>query len=452
MASVDDEGAGTVEFAEPARARRGGRVVLIAVVVLALGGGAAFAVASRDGGADGPAKASTGVSTATVERIDLSDARDLPGTLGFGTEQPLKAGRKGIVTWLPKSGDTITRGKSLYRLDDRPVSLFYGATPMFRALGKTEGDAAGGGTDGNSQTKPDGTSDPKQADPKQSDQKQSDTKQSDVKQSDPKQSDARQTDAKQADPKQDTGKKDVAKPPRGRDVRMVADNLKALGYDIGTQPGGTATGEATWTPVLSAAVKKWQKALGVAQTGALEVGDVAVLSGEIRVGALSAALGDDASTAPVMMTVTPTAKAVSVSVAAADIGSIAVDTPVTVVLPDDTEVRGTVSGIGRSTEHKDAGTGGPGSEAGGAKMTVTVTLDEAGAVENLDAAGVRVRFVTETRKGVLAVPIGALVALREGGYAVQLPAGRLIAVKTGLFVKGMVEVEGAAAWSRACGW
>ncbi|WP_331770312.1 peptidoglycan-binding protein (plasmid) [Embleya sp. NBC_00888] len=434
MASADDEGAGTVEFAEPARARRGRRVVLIAVVVLALGGGAAFAVASRDGGADGPAKASTGVSTATVERIDLSDARDLPGTLGFGTEQPLKAGRKGIVTWLPKSGDTITRGKSLYRLDDRPVSLFYGATPMFRALGRTEGDAAGGGTAGKA--------DPKQADPKESDTGQSDAKQSDPQQSDAKRTDAKQADPKQADPKQDTGKKDVAKPPQGRDVRMVADNLKALGYDIGTQPGGTATGEATWTPALSAAVKKWQKALGVPQTGALEVGDVAVLSGEIRVGALSAALGDDASTAPVMMTVTPTAKAVSVSVAAADIGSIAVDTPVTVVLPDNTEVRGTVSGVGRSAEHKDAGTGGPGSDAGGAKMTVTVTLDEAGAVGNLDAAGVQVRFVTETRRGVLAVPIGALVALREGGYAVQLPAGRLIAVKTGLFVKGMVEVEG----------
>ncbi|MFI6585258.1 hypothetical protein [Embleya sp. NPDC050493] len=114
----------------------------------------------------------------------------------------------------------------------------------------------------------------------------------------------------------------------------------------------------------------------------------------------------------------------------------------TVVLPDNTEARGTVSAIGRSAERKDAGAGAMGPDVGGTKMTVTVTLDDAAAVKNLDAAGVRVRFTTETRKGVLTVPVGALVALREGGYAVQIPAGRLIAVETGLFVKGMVEVTG----------
>jgi peptidoglycan hydrolase-like protein with peptidoglycan-binding domain len=223
---------------------------------------------------------------------------------------------------------------------------------------------------------------------------------------------------------------------------VIADNLKALGYDIGGQPAGVPAGEATWTPALSAAVKKWQKAQGTSQTGVLEVGDVTVLSGEIRVGALSAGLGDDASLAPVM-TITPTAKVVTVPVAATDVGSIAVDTPVTVVLPDNTETRGTVSGIGRTAERKDTGPDALSPDAGGAKMTVTVTLDDPAAVRSLDAAGVQVRFATETRKGVLTVPIGALVALREGGYAVQIPAGRLIAVKTGLFVKGMVEVEGS---------
>ncbi|MEU0935001.1 hypothetical protein [Embleya sp. NPDC005971] len=428
MASADRDGAGTVELREPRRARgRGRRIVPVVVVVLVLGAGAAFAVTARGGGSSDAAKQSAGVATAAVTRTDLSDARDLPGTLGFGTEQPLKAGRKGIVTWLPKSGETITRGKALYRLDDRPVSLFYGATPMFRVLGRAAGDTASGGTDGKS-------------DAGKSDAGKADTGQTDPKQSDPKQSASGQGGAKQDTGRTDTGKKDVAKPPQGRDVRMVADNLKALGYDVGSQPAGLPAGEATWTPALSAAVKKWQKALGAAQTGVLEVGDVTVLSGEIRVGALSAGLGDDPSGAPVM-TVTPTAKAVGVPVAATDIGSIAVDTSVTVVLPDNTEAAGTVSAIGRSTERKDAVEGA--TDVGGAKMMVTVTLDDSAAVKNLDAAAVRVRFVSETRKGVLTVPIGALLALREGGYAVQLPAGRLIAVRTGLFVKGMVEVEGS---------
>jgi hypothetical protein len=43
---------------------------------------------------------------------------------------------------------------------------------------------------------------------------------------------------------------------------------------------------------------------------------------------------------------------------------------------------------------------------------------------------------------VLAVPVGALVALSEGGYAVQLTGNRLVAVETGMFAKGMVEVTG----------
>ena len=60
----------------------------------------------------------------------------------------------------------------------------------------------------------------------------------------------------------------------------------------------------------------------------------------------------------------------------------------------------------------------------------------------LNSAPVQVRFTSETRKGVLTVPVGALMALREGGYAVQLPGGRLVAVRTGMFSKGLVEVSG----------
>ncbi|WP_236584086.1 hypothetical protein [Streptomyces sp. MBT53] len=38
--------------------------------------------------------------------------------------------------------------------------------------------------------------------------------------------------------------------------------------------------------------------------------------------------------------------------------------------------------------------------------------------------------------------MSALVALREGGYAVQRPDGTLIAVATGMFAGGLVEVSG----------
>ena len=46
---------------------------------------------------------------------------------------------------------------------------------------------------------------------------------------------------------------------------------------------------------------------------------------------------------------------------------------------------------------------------------------------------------------MLTVPVAALVALREGGYGVEVVEGdqpRIVAVKTGLFANGRVEVTG----------
>ena len=52
------------------------------------------------------------------------------------------------------------------------------------------------------------------------------------------------------------------------------------------------------------------------------------------------------------------------------------------------------------------------------------------------------QFAAETLEGVLAVPVGALVALSEGGYAVQPAGGGLVAVRIGMFAKGLVQVTG----------
>ena len=67
-------------------------------------------------------------------------------------------------------------------------------------------------------------------------------------------------------------------------------------------------------------------------------------------------------------------------------------------------------------------------------------------IGTLDAAPVDVTLVSKTKENVLTVPIAALLALAEGGYGVQVVDGQrtyYVAVETGLFAGGRVEVSGA---------
>lgn len=61
------------------------------------------------------------VATVAVERTDLSTARTMPGTLGYGVPRTIRAAG-GTVTWLPRTGVIVKRGGTLYRNDDKPVT------------------------------------------------------------------------------------------------------------------------------------------------------------------------------------------------------------------------------------------------------------------------------------------------------------------------------------------
>ena len=74
-----------------------------------------------------------------------------------------------------------------------------------------------------------------------------------------------------------------------------------------------------------------------------------------------------------------------------------------------------------------------------------MSLDRPKATGSLDQAPVDALITTDVRRHVLAVPVNALLALAEGGYAVEVERdGRrqLVGVRLGLFAEGMVEVRG----------
>jgi len=207
-------------------------------------------------------------------------------------------------------------------------------------------------------------------------------------------------------------------------------------------PPGTAgtpvrvrDGDGVLTAGLITAIKHWQDDAGMAVTGAIAVGDVEVLSGAIRVDAVTVQPGSPAN-AP-LMSVTPTRKVITVAAELGDASAIHQGDRVTVELPDDRTLKARVTGVGRNLAAEENGGG-----TGPQKLTVTVTVDDPKTIDRLDSGDVQVDFAGRTADGVLAVPIEALIALTEGGYAVQAPAG-LLAVKTGMFADGWVEVSGA---------
>jgi hypothetical protein len=116
---------------------------------------------------------------------------------------------------------------------------------------------------------------------------------------------------------------------------------------------------------------------------------------------------------------------------------------VAVTLPGGRLVNGTVTEVGRVAVAV-AAEGGQGA-GGPAAIAVTVTLPRSAATARLDQAPVQVAIITESRRGVLAVPLTALRAADAGGYEVVAAGGRAVAVRPGLYDEraGLIEVGGA---------
>jgi peptidoglycan hydrolase-like protein with peptidoglycan-binding domain len=216
----------------------------------------------------------------------------------------------------------------------------------------------------------------------------------------------------------------------GPDVRLVEENLRDLGYR------GFGAPDEVFTAGTVSAIKKWQKALGVDQTGVIELGDVVVTPGPVRVSSVTATLGTEGNGE--VLKYTDTVRWVTADVEESQKNLAAAGTKVTLTI-DGKQVPGTVHTIVPAPATDDPRD--PTADQG-QQYTATVSIDDVATIGAVDAGSVDVTVTSGERKGVLAVPVGALLALAEGGYAVQLPSGRLIAVTTGLFAGGMVEVTG----------
>jgi peptidoglycan hydrolase-like protein with peptidoglycan-binding domain len=226
----------------------------------------------------------------------------------------------------------------------------------------------------------------------------------------------------------------------GFDVKQLEQNLYALRHLAKKEVDGT------WDDETTEAVERFQKKQRLEVDGVLEAGDIVFVPEAVRVGTHTASVGDRVGPGSPLYDGTSTRRTVTVDLGVSDLDLVAVDLPVTIELPDGSTVDGTVREIGRTVQEDTSEQGFPTGESGEPTVEVTIDLAEAEALAAYDASPVRVEVIREARTDVLAVPVHALVALLEGGYAVEVVADdgstRLVGVETGLFDSGWVEVRG----------
>jgi peptidoglycan hydrolase-like protein with peptidoglycan-binding domain len=354
------------------------RTLLITGAAAVILGGAIGGAALARGPAPEKPKAKLPAATAKVSSTTLVETKTVSGTLGYGDRVPIRATETGTLTWISPVGSTVERGKPLFKVDERPVVALYGSLPLYRTLRMGI---------------------------------------------------------------------------KGADVQQLEQNLAELGYS------GLAVDD-TYTTATAKVVRTWQGDLGLPQSGTIEPGQVVFTPGAVRIAEHTARVGDtigsgsreDTSS---VLSYTGTTRLVTVDIGVADRTLAIEGRTVTVTIPGAGAVEGKISEIGTVATAKAEASPAPGrgsaapsntsSAASDARIQVTVTIADQKALGSLDAAPVNVDLVSEERKDVLAVPVTALLALAAGGFGVEIVDGdttRIVAVNTGMFAAGRVEVSG----------
>lgn len=450
-------------------------------------------------------------ATAKVVRTTLLDSRTASGTLGYGHPvdvQFISRARTGIVTWIAPEGSVVSRGEPLYAIDGQPVVLFYGELPLFRSL-RFHGDAYTGfdwleldnAQDDERKAElelaarrarvaeaearleevrlhaEDGGREPPvtpqfvrltQAVAAAADRLRRIEKLAQSQYASPAEQQQARYELAAAQAELDAGRRDrtqqlanartalaeaeLAAHQAGRVLRDAQDVRRALlasatNTDIDILRGNLA--ELGHKGPAAAAIRAWQKQVGRSVTGLIEPGQIVVASGPVRVAAHLAEVGDvlysrtegrqglvpDGTSSSQVLRFTSTERVVTVAMQLSDHDYARPGDAVTVTLPTGVEVQGR---IGKVSAHFDV--------QGKADAEIAIPAQEQlGAVE---AAVVDVEFVVGRRDDVLAVPVSALVALAQGGFAIEVEEGsssRLVPVDTGLFARGQVEISGAHA-------
>ena len=229
----------------------------------------------------------------------------------------------------------------------------------------------------------------------------------------------------------------------GADVMQLEQALVDLGFD------DDLAVDDDFTDATAEAVADWEEALGRADPDSVvALGDVVFAPADLRVAEVTAERGTQVQSGSDVVQVTATTKVVTLQLTVDEVADVEAGTPVAIALPDDSEVTGTITDVATepSTDGDDAAAD-PGDDTE-ETYPVTVTLDDPAAADAFESGTVDVTVERSRTEDATAVPVTALLALREGGYGLQVvdesqPSGyTLVPVEVGTLADEWVEVSG----------
>ncbi|HJR24276.1 MAG TPA: peptidoglycan-binding domain-containing protein, partial [Acidimicrobiales bacterium] len=209
----------------------------------------------------------------------------------------------------------------------------------------------------------------------------------------------------------------------GPDVQALEENLVALGYGSGVDV------DEDFDRGTAAAVRAWEEDLGrAASDGVVTVGEVVFLQEAAAVLGHEAAVGDLLESGDAVLELGAESRVVEADVAAVDVADWPVGTQVTLDWGDGTTGTGTVTEVSRDVVADE--------------VALVVTIADGGGTDRPVGSRVDVVRTVVARSGVVAVPVGAVVAGPAGPAVRVVGTGsdRRTTVELGIVDDGWVEV------------
>ena len=242
---------------------------------------------------------------------------------------------------------------------------------------------------------------------------------------------------------------------RGEDVRYLEENLTALGFNTNQK----FQIDQVFDEKTEEAIRQMQESYGLIVNGTLEPGDIVFAPGKSMIEYISPedAPGKHITSSEIVISITPMEKTdtsigrsglttsslslqrVETQLLVSDQDLIQTGSEVQIELPDETVVTGMITKIGKVAVVP------TGNQAEDPFLEVSIAITDSKDIIKWTGAPVIVSVTKTFAENVIAAPVSALLALLDGGYALEIKKQDttiLIPVETGIYSDGWVEIAG----------